>query len=243
MVMKNDVNDFFAVHKKGSLAADSGAGPYMMNREVGVQVGRLFSSSMVEGPFPEHYEPRESPVKNMLSGEQWNPAAVLEWPSAKEEPDKYGFADIGDARYPYVCTTIRVTEHWQAGQMTRNNTWLAEAMPEQFVELSVELAEELGIKKGDIVELESVRGKVQGVAVVTTRLKPLQIGDNGKVKAVHVVTLPWHFGYIGFVPGGPERNGISDKSYSANQITGHIGDANTTIPEYKAFLVNLRKVK
>ncbi len=243
MVMKNDVNDFFAVHKKGSLAADSGAGPYMMNREVGAQVGRLFSSSMVEGPFPEHYEPRESPVKNMLSGEQWNPAAVLEWPSAKEEPDKYGFADVGDKRYPYVCTTIRVTEHWQAGQMTRNNTWLAEAMPEQFVELSVELAEELKIKKGDIVELESVRGKVQGVAVVTTRLKPLQIGDNGKVKAVHIVTLPWHFGYIGFVPGGPERNGISEKSYSANQITGHIGDANTTIPEYKAFLVNLRKVK
>lgn len=243
MVMKNDVNDFFAINKKGSLAADSGASPYIMNREVGVQAGRLFSSSMVEGPFPEHYEPKEGPVKNALSGTQWNPAAVLEWPSAKEEPDKYGFAETGDERYPYVCTTYRVTEHWQAGQMTRNNTWLGEAMPEQFVELSVELADELGIKKGDLVELESVRGKVRGVAVVTTRLKPLQVSDNGSKKTIHVVGITWHFGYIGFVPGGPERNGISDRSYAANQITPHVGDANTTIPEYKAFLVNLRKVK
>ncbi|MBN2028292.1 MAG: molybdopterin-dependent oxidoreductase [Actinobacteria bacterium] len=242
LVMKNDVNDFYAINKKGSLAADSGAGPYIMNREVGAQVGRIFSNSLVEGPFPEHYEPREGPVKNALSGTQWNPAAVLDWPSALEEPDKYGFAETGDTRYPYVATTYRVTEHWQAGQMTRNNTWLGEAMPEQFVELSVELADELGIKKGDLVEVESVRGKMQGVAVVTTRLKPLQISDNGSKKTVHVVGMTWHFGFIGFVPGGPERNGISDRSYAANQVTGHVGDANTTIPEYKAFLVNLRKV-
>jgi formate dehydrogenase major subunit len=242
LVMKNDVNDFFAINKKGTLAADSGASPYIMNREVGVQAGRIFSSSMAEGPFPEHYEPREGPVKNALSDTQWNPAAVLEWPSAIEEPDKYGFAETGSAQYPYVCTTYRVTEHWQAGQMTRNNTWLGEAMPENFVELSVELADELGIKKGDLVELESVRGKVQGIAIVTVRLKPLQISDNGSKKTVHIVGMPWHFGYIGFVPGGPQRNTLSDKNYAANQITGHVGDANTTIPEYKAFLVNLRKV-
>ena len=105
------------------------------------------------------------------------------------------------------------------------------------------IQEQLGIKKGDLVELESVRGKVRGVAVVTTRLKPLQVSDNGSKKTIHVVGITWHFGYIGFVPGGPERNGISDRSYAANQITPHVGDANTTIPEYKAFLVNLRKVK
>jgi anaerobic selenocysteine-containing dehydrogenase len=243
LLMKNDVNDFYAINKKGSLAADSGAGPYIMNREVGAQVGRIFSNSMAEGPFPEHYEPREGPVKNALSGTQWNPAAVLEWPSAEEEPDKYGFAETGDSKYPYVCTTYRVTEHWQAGQMTRNNTWLGEAMPENFVELSVELANELGIEKGDLVELESVRGKVQGVAIVTVRLKPLQISDNGSKKTVHIVGMPWHFGFIGFVPGGPPRNTLDDKNYAANQLTPHVGDANTTIPEYKAFLVNLRKVK
>lgn len=243
LLMKNDVNDFFAINKKGSLASDSGASPYIMNREVGAQVGRLFSNTMAEGPFPEHYEPRESPVKNMLSSVQNNPAAVLEWPSAKNEPDRWGFAEVGDPKYPYVCTTYRVTEHWQAGQMTRNNSWLGEAMPENFVEISKELADELGIKSGDLVEVESKRGKVQGVAVVTVRLKPLEIGDNGSTRKVHIVGLPWHFGFIGLFTGGPERNGMSKKNYAANQLTPHVGDANTTIPESKAFLVNLRKVK
>src|SRR5947209_12456916 len=32
----------------------------------GEGVGRLFSTSMVDGPFPEHYEPMESPIKNPL---------------------------------------------------------------------------------------------------------------------------------------------------------------------------------
>jgi hypothetical protein len=31
------------------------------------------------------------------------------------------------------------------------------------------------------------------------------------------------------------------KGDSANDLTPHVGDANTTIPEYKAFLVNVEK--
>ena len=243
LVMKNDVNDFYAINKKGSLAADSGAGPYIMNKEVGAQVGRIFSNSLVEGPFPEHYEPREGPVENALTGTQWNPAAVLDWPSALEDPTKYGFAETGSTEYPYVCTTYRVTEHWQAGQMTRNSSWLGEAMPENFVEISKELAGELGIDNGDVVELQSVRGSARGVAIVTVRLKPLEISDgNSGKKKVHIVGMPWHYGFIGLFPGGPERNTISSNNYAANQLSPHVGDANTTIPEYKAFLVNLRKV-
>jgi anaerobic selenocysteine-containing dehydrogenase len=243
LVMKNDVNDFYAINKKGSLAADSGAGPYIMNREVGAQVGRIFSSSLAEGPFPEHYEPREGPVANALTGTQWNPAAVLDWPSAKEDPGKWGFAETGSTEYPYICTTYRVTEHWQAGQMTRNSSWLGEAMPENFVEISKELAGELGISNGDVVELQSVRGSAKGVAIVTVRLKPMEISDgNGGKKKVHIVGMPWHYGFIALFPGGPERNTISPDNYAANQLSPHVGDANTTIPEYKAFLVNLRKV-
>jgi formate dehydrogenase major subunit len=242
LIMKNDVQDFFQINKKGSFAADSGASPYIMNREVGVQAGRIFSTSMAEGPFPEHYEPREGPVPNALTGEQWNPAAVLDWPSALEDPDKWGFADVGSSDYPYIGTTYRVTEHWQAGQMTRNNSWLVEAMPENFVEMSIELADELGISNGDLVELQTVRGSARGVAIVTVRLKPLQIAENGSMKKVHVVGMPWHFGFIGLTAGGPDRNALVDTNYAANQLTGHVGDANTTIPEYKAFLVNVKKV-
>ena len=110
--------------------------------------------------------------------------------------------------------------------MTRNMSWLIEAQPEPFCEMSEELAQEKGIANGDRVIVESIRGQVNVVAMVTKRFKPFQL--NGK--RVHQVGIPWHWGYVGLSTGA-----------SANELTPHVGDANTTIPEFKAFLVNVRK--
>ncbi len=54
-----------------------------------------------------------------------------------------------DPRFPFVCTTYRVTEHWQTGVMTRWVPWLLELQPQMFVEMSKELAEERGITSGE----------------------------------------------------------------------------------------------
>jgi formate dehydrogenase major subunit len=44
----------------------------------GEGVGRLFSNGMVDGPFPEHYEPIESPVANPLhANNSASPVAFL----------------------------------------------------------------------------------------------------------------------------------------------------------------------
>jgi formate dehydrogenase major subunit len=179
---------------------------------------RIFGMGRADGPFPEHYEPWESPVDNLLSGTQNDPAFKI-WGS---EMDLKGDRD----RYPIVCTTYRLTEHWQAGQMTRNLPWIVELMPEMFVELSQELAAEKGIVNGGRVIVETARGKVEGVALVTARFKPFQI--NGQT--VHQVGLPWHWGYTGISTGD-----------SANMLTPHVGDANTMIPEFKAFLCDVRR--
>ncbi len=84
------------------------------------------------------------------------------------------------------------------------------------------------------------------MAVVTPRLQPINVGDgNGGTRDVHVVGMVWHFGFTGMFPGGRERGEqgkVAKRSYAANQLTPHVGDGNTTIPEYKAFLVNVRKV-
>jgi len=128
--------------------------------------------------------------------------------------------------YPYVATTYRVVEHWQAGAMTRNLPWLCELMPEMFVEISQELAAEKGIVNGGKLIVESARGELEAVAIVTRRFKPLRI--NGSV--IHEIGMPWHWGYAGLSTGA-----------SANVLTPHVGDANTMIPEYKAFLCNVRK--
>jgi len=175
----------------------------------------IFGPGRTDGPFPEHYEPVESPVENLLSGTQNNPAIKM-WPQEIGTPDKF----------PIVCTTYRVTEHWQAGQMTRNVPWLVELMPDMFVELSKELAQEKGIAKGETVVITSARGEIEAVAMVTARFKPYKI--NGKT--VHQIGLPWHYGFMGLAKG-----------CSANCLTLSIGDANTMIPEYKAFLVDIKR--
>ena len=191
--------------------------PFIMQAE---GFGRLFGMGRLDGPFPEHYEPWESPVKNLMSGQQTNP--VLYMGASASTPGQQGTPD----KYPYVATTYRVVEHWQSGPMTRNSPWLCELMPEMFVEISEELAAEKGIKNAEKVIVESSRGKVEGVAVVTKRLKPFQV--NGSI--IHEIGMPWHWGYAGLVTGD-----------SANLLTPHVGDANTMMPEFKAFLCNLRK--
>ena len=105
--------------------------------------------------------------------------------------------------------------------------WLAEMQPDMFVEMSPELAAERGIVNGEKVIVKSARGSIEAIATVTRRLRPFII--HGQV--VHEVGLPWHWGYKGLVTGG-----------SANELTPPVGDANTMIPETKAFLCDVEKI-
>jgi formate dehydrogenase major subunit len=187
---------------------------------------RLFGLGMAEGPFPEHYEPLECPIeKNLMSSQKFNPTARI-----------FGEAGVGvgadkflscDPRFPLVCTTYRVTEHWQTGVMTRWTPWLVELEPQMFVEMSKELAKEKGIKGGEQVVVKSARGEVEAKAIITERWKPFKIAG----QTVHQVGIPWHFGWVTPKDGGD----------SANLLTPTIGDANTMIPESKAFMVNVEK--
>ncbi len=180
---------------------------------------RIFGAGRADGPFPEHYEPWESPVENTMSGTQIDPAFVI----FDGEMDLKGSPD----QFPIVGTTYRLSEHWQSGAMSRNNPWLNEMHPGLFVEMSLELAKEKGIANGDKVAVASARGKVEGVAMVTRRFQPFQISG----KTVHQIGLPWHWGYAGLAKGD-----------SANVLTPPVGDANTIIPETKAFLCNVEKI-
>jgi len=175
-------------------------------------------ADLADGPLPEHYEPIESPVENIFSPQQNNPIVKI-W--RREE--------VGTPEnYPIVATTFRSTEHWQAGAMTRNLPWLAELVPEPFVMISEELASEKGIAHGDVVTIKSARAP-EGItirALVTKRLRPFKL----KEKTVHQVGLIWHFGYTGYTCGA-----------SANELTPHVGDPNSQIPEYKAFLCSIEK--
>ena len=184
--------------------------------------GHVFGPGRADGPLPEHYEPLECPVeKNVFSGQLVNPTA----PIYGTDMDVYRSCD---PRFPFVCSTYRVSEHWQTGVMTRWQPWLLETQPQLFVEMSPELAELKGIKNGEKVIVESARGKVEAVSMVTRRFRPFRIQGN----VVHQVGVPWHYGWVHPKDGGD----------SANLLTPSTGDPNTRIPESKAFMVNVRKM-
>lgn len=187
-------------------------------------VGSIFGPGLADGPFPEHYEPLECPIeKNPMSSQRINPTVKL---FKQDGEDVYLTCD---PRYPFVGTTYRVTEHWQTGVLSRHIPWLLEMQPQLFVEMSKELAELKEIKNGDELIVSSARGKVLAIAIVTDRFKPFKIMGS----TVHQVGLPWHFGWQ-----YPEDGSGGD---SANLLTPTIGDANTMIPETKAFMVNVEK--
>ncbi|GAB4059009.1 formate dehydrogenase-N subunit alpha [Uliginosibacterium sediminicola] len=207
-----DVPDF-----KIDASPESGMSPFIMNAE---GTGRLFSvDKLVDGPFPEHYEPMESPIgTNPLHPKVISSPAVRIFKTDRER--------LGTAKnFPYVGTTYRLTEHFQF--WTKSVRLNAIAQPEQFVEISEVLAGEKGIKAGDWVKVSSNRGFIKARAVVTKRLKPLTVNK----QTVHQIGIPLHWGW----------ETVAKKGYLTNILPPAVGDCNTQTPEYKAFLVNLEK--
>jgi formate dehydrogenase major subunit len=192
-------------------------GPFILLAE---GVGRLFArDQMVEGPFPEHYEPLESPAINVLHPKvQSNPAARVFADDRK---------DFGSpSEFPYVATTYRLTEHFHF--WTKHARINAILQPQEFVEIGEVLAGEKGIAQGSWVRVASKRGFVVCKAYVTKRIKPLMVDG----KATHVIGVPLHWGFTG----------QAKKGYGANTLTPSVGDANTQTPEFKAFLVSVESV-
>jgi len=199
-------------------------GPFIMTPE---GLGRLFVplAGMADGPFPEHYEPVESPVANALHPKQSNSPVIKRFKTAL---DKYGDAK----EFPYVCTTYRLTEHYH--YWTKNNRMNSQLVPEPFVEMSEELADKLQIKGGDRVKVSSVRSTYYCKAMVTKRLKPMKLA--GQEELVHQVGIPIHWGYKGLNDQRPE----SERTL-ANMLSPTVIDPNAYTPEFKGFLVKIEK--
>jgi formate dehydrogenase major subunit len=184
----------------------------------GEGVARLYSPYLKDGPFPEHYEPVESPTVNVLHERVPNSPPVHYYEGVKDSVAKVS------SEYPYPCTVYRVVEREHF--VTSNVPYLVESMPDFFVELPEDLAKEKGIANGGKCRVWSKRGEVVGTAIVTKRIKPLMV--NGK--ATYTVGIPVHWGFVGITQGG-----------MANMLTPFVGDVNTRCPEFKAFLVNVDK--
>jgi formate dehydrogenase major subunit len=171
-------------------AALAGDAPFIMHPD---GVGWIWvASGLKDGPLPAHYEPLESPVENRLYAQETNPAA-----DPKRRADNVYADSPGDARYPHVLTTYRLTEHHTAGGMSRTLSHLAELQPELFCEISPELASEIGVENGGWVTVATPRGAIGARALVTQRMRPMFVQG----RTIHQVGLPYHFGGRGLVTG------------------------------------------
>jgi formate dehydrogenase major subunit len=208
--------DYKPQGNESGLDAIAGDAPFMLHED---GLGWLHvPKGLKDGPTPVHYEPLESPVRNKLYHRDTNP--VVHWFTRQQNR----FAPPGDPRFPYVITTYRLTELHTAGGMSRYLPHLAELQPEMFAEMSPELASSLGITNGDFVSIVSLRGAIEARALVSRRMRPLQL--NGQT--IHQIALPFHFGSDGPIRGD-----------AANDLLAISGEPNVTIMETKAVACNL----
>lgn len=200
---------------------------------------------VLPGRFPAHCEPYETPRADLATTWGRNTNGTAQWSCVKADTKVVGRDSqvgtpvegkaLADA---LVLTTIRCVEHFQGGPITRNNAWNVEAEPEPWVEINSVDARTFGIKTGDLVNVKTARGESEAQGnnkdgAVTAQGFRARVGvgiqSNQRV-GQGVVAIPWHWGDRGLSTGS-----------RANDLTIDAGDANTTIPEYKACLCWIEK--
>ncbi len=199
----------------------AGTDPFIMQSD---GVAWLFApSGTIDAPMPAHYEPQESPQRNLLYREQSNPTRLqVDAPDNRYHPSG---DDPGADVYPFVATTYRLTEHHTAGGMSRHSSRLSELQPEMFCEVSPELAELRGLTNGGWATLVTARNAIEARVLVTERIVPLR-GDG---KTIHQIGLPYHWGWEGISTGD-----------SANELLAIAMDPNVHIMGTKAMTVDIR---
>lgn len=161
------------------------------------------------------------------NGKQWPVAPdgkdteILHTETFKRGLGKFHFFDWKETNeivqhgkeYPYIITTNRELEHYNAGTMTRR-TGNVNILTEDVLMIHPDDAAKHFISEGDMVCVESPRGKVDIKARITDEVKP------------GVLSTTFHF---------PE--------VLLNIITSSERDSEAMCPEYKVVAVNIRKSK
>ncbi len=91
-------------------------------------------------------------------------------------------AEMPDAQYPYFLTTGRMFAHFHTGTMTRVSPHLDIEQTTGYATINPKDADAMMVKQGDILVLESRRGRMEAPAKISPAVEP------------GTVFLPIHFG-------------------------------------------------
>jgi formate dehydrogenase major subunit len=182
--------------------------------------------------IPIHREPLHSP----------RPDLIEKYPTYEDKPNHYRvFTKYKSEQnpelvksFPYVLTTGRMVEHMGGGAETRSNKYLSELQPEMYAEINPRLGNNLGIRDGEMMWVESPEGgKIKVKAFFTERVDE------------KTIFMPFHFG--GMLAGKslagnyPEGHAPYVVGESANVCTNYGYDIITQIQATKDGLCNVSR--
>ncbi|HEX2181547.1 MAG TPA: molybdopterin dinucleotide binding domain-containing protein, partial [Rubrobacteraceae bacterium] len=130
--------------------------------------------------------------------------------------------------YPFRYTTGRTIYHFHTRTKTARAPQLQNAAPDVWVEIHPSDAQRLDVGEGDVVRVESPRGRLEARA----RISGIREG---------VVFAPFHYGYFD-QEGGEAPNGPA-KPRAANELTITEWDPASKQPLYKVGAVRVTKVR
>ena len=110
-------------------------------------------------------------------------------------------------------------------------------IPEPFIEIPAELANDIGVHGGEKIKVSSIRGSYVAKAMVTKRIKPLQVSG----KQVYPIGIPIHWAYRGIREDREREKGNTTYLNPINMLSPAAIDPNAYTPEFKGFLVKVEK--
>ena len=186
--------------------------------------------------IPIHREPIESP----------RPDLVDKYPTYPDQPHLYrivncefeteqqrSIAEKRHEKFPIVLTSGRQVAHHGGGAQTRSSELLSEITPEVYVEINPHLAAGKDIREGDMVWVESARGKIKVRAKITERVND------------QTAFVPFHWNGVfegeSYQDRWPENTAEVVVGDSVNIITSPGVDQVTQMQETKVALCNIYK--
>jgi formate dehydrogenase alpha subunit len=122
-------------------------------------------------------------------------------------------AELPDEEYPFILSTGRIIFHFHTGTMTRKTDLLNKEVPTGYVEIAPKDAERLGIVAGELVSVQTRRGRIETKALITARVPE------------GMIFIPFHFAEC-----------------AANILTNPALDPVAKIPEYKVCAAKIEKI-
>ena len=182
-------------------------------------------------PVPTHREPLYTNRRDLL-----DKYATYPDKQAYRLPTRYAsIQEVDHSKdYPIILTSGRLVEYEGGGDESRANPWLAELQQDMFVEINTADANDIGIREGEMVWVESPeKSKIKVKAMLTERV--------GK----GVAFLPFHFG--GHFQGEDRRDKYPEGAdpyvlgEAANTAMTYGYDSVTQMQETKASLCKITR--